>query len=38
MKISSWKYDNFKVGILYVNEQFRGIVLYFGYKRVMIEF
>jgi hypothetical protein len=38
MKISSWKYDNYKVGILYVNEHLRGIIIYLGYRRIILEF
>jgi hypothetical protein len=38
MKINSWKIDAFKIGILYCNESFRGIVMYLGYRRIVFEF
>ncbi len=38
MKINSWKYNNFKVGILYTNEYIKGIIIYLGYRRIIFEF
>jgi hypothetical protein len=38
MKISSYNFVNFKVGILYTNEYMRCIIVYLGHKRVIIEF